>query len=432
MTYTSLICIVGAAFVIFSHVRAEASLASIRSRALETKYDPPCYFNYITFTADPSQEIKTYPPGVLDCKSIKADSIGVRMSPGYNLEVQASSIELTTGGISFINTYDDGSGAWTISFPNLESLEGSIGQFMYTNFSAESIVSIPKLNCWGASAGQVNQSLLSFSNEIAPKFEIGGSAAGGLRVKGDISFSGGTDPSLVEIVVVESLTLGTFAGATKRSGAVQLPKLTEVRGALSVFLSSGVNVDLPKLKSAGSIVVSDTTFPPCQNGLCTGYLKAAALESISSKIEIVHSQGNLEVHKGFAYAFQSGVTSTPPQCSCAAPTAGDKNITAMCENLCASGYSPGVIQGCAYLPPEGPSTASKLSAGAIAGIVIGSIIVFLCGAALVVFFFMNHRRKRERQMQSASTAAVPNPINNPPVKDNIPAAASGAATVSDL
>ena len=80
-------------------------------------------------------------------------------------------------------------------------------------------MSIPKLNCC-ASAGQVNQSLLSFSNEIAPKFEIGGSAAGGLRVKGDISFSGGTDPSLLEIVVVESLTLGTFAGATKRSGAV--------------------------------------------------------------------------------------------------------------------------------------------------------------------------------------------------------------------
>ena len=83
MTYTSLLCFVGAAFVVLS---AESSLRTSLEeteetkydrRSLETKYDPPCYFNYITFTADSSQLIKTYPPGVLDCKAIRADGIGV-------------------------------------------------------------------------------------------------------------------------------------------------------------------------------------------------------------------------------------------------------------------------------------------------------------------------------------------------------------------
>lgn len=353
------------------------------------------------------------------------------MSPGYNLEVQASSIELTEGGIDFIGNYDDGSGAWTISFPNLESLEGHVGEFEYGNFSADSTVSMPKLNCWGPSAAQINYSLLAFSNEITPKLEIGGSAAGGLRVKGDLTFSGDNDPSSIEVVDIESLTLGTLTGATVSSGAVQLPKLTEVRGALTVSGSSGVDVDLPKLKSAGTIVVQSSTFPPCQNSLCTGSVKAAALEKLSSTIQISASQGNLEV-KGFTYAFQSGVSSTPPQCSCAAPTAGDTGMAAMCASLCSSPYSPAVIQACAYLPPEGPSSKIKLSAAAIAGIVIGSILLLLCGAALAIFLFVNHRKKRERQMHAASTAVVSNPINNPPVKDNIPAAASGAATVSDL
>ena len=81
------------------------------------------------------------------------------------------------------------------------------------------------------------------------------------------------------------------------------------RRAVSVF-ESGVNVDLPKLKSAGSDSRVGHHFP-ARTAHVTGYSKAGALESISSKIEIVHSQGNLEVHKWLLLTrFSERVTST--------------------------------------------------------------------------------------------------------------------------
>lgn len=376
----------------------------------------PCEAKKIMFYSAPDETHVNSPEGVEDCGKIKTDGeISVYMTPGHNLSLpNIYSIESTSPvpiAFTMVADMDTAGGSWKFDLPNLVSLKGTIsGQITAGD---DKIISMPKLTCWHAGETETDTYapavLITNAGEgSSAKLHLGGDS--GIDLRGAILIEDeAVDYSGMRVKAMNRLVV-MFLDSPN---AAIFSDLEEVRGSILIMDVENddkeYELNLPKLKAADAIAIINSTIN----------INAANLQKVNSSIVTMNSEGSINGTKTIDF-----VTSTDTYCSCSAAAAAVPK-TDECAAYCNNDYILSTFKTCDYPsagagPGDGSSgkgsnsgAGGSLSAGAIAGIVIGSLFFVLLLGALIYYLSLLQKNARQSEIamrQSGIATGVPNPV----------------------
>jgi FlaG/FlaF family flagellin (archaellin) len=272
-------------------------------------------------------DVVNYNAGLTSCDFINITSSSASSSiyalsingNGINQEQIVFQAQGIYGNINigpWIYSDEDDSNRFDVSFPNLKSFQGLLTFDASTWDTANSVLSMPELECWTSISGNPSDRLLDiYSTSHVPKLQIG-KASSPFTMTGSMIF----EQQAVDVSEVNVLSVGgdieyaqSFYGQARSmaSPSPQYSLLQQIGGTFKVSqLDDGFNYSFPEVKSVGSLEFAQTSFETVSFPKLTTF-KPADSDTVS--LTLKQSYGTMQLGSYSPYISAFG---TNTYCDC--------------------------------------------------------------------------------------------------------------------